>query len=329
MGFNIIRAGRAVINVTDINESRDFYVNGLGFIETESDSEHLYLRGLEEQHHHCYLLKKSEKPGVEVLSYLVSSERDLDQLALFFEAKGQATKWIESGSQKAIGRALRVHDPSTGIPVEFYAKMTKVQRCLQKFHLYQGATMQRIDHFNCMVPNVEEAQKFYINELGFRCSEYTSSDQGERIWAAWLYRKPTVHDVAFMNGEGPRLHHVGFVLSQPMNVLNACDRLASMGYGNSIERGPGRHGLSNAFFLYLRDPSGNRIELYTGDYLTIDPDFEPVHWDLNDPQRATFWGHPAPESWFNEAMTLLDIETGDSVKSTNTVQAQKKPDFMA
>ena len=36
-------------------------------------------------------------------------------------------------------------------------------------------------------------------------------------------------------------------------VLRACDKLAAAGHSEAIERGPGRHGVSNAFFVYLRD----------------------------------------------------------------------------
>jgi catechol 2,3-dioxygenase len=63
-------------------------------------------------------------------------------------------------------------------------------------------------------------------------------------------------------------------------------------------------------FLYLRDPDGNRIELYTCDYLIPDPDFEPIRWALNDPKRQTYWGQAAPKSWFDEASL---VETFDGV----------------
>jgi hypothetical protein len=96
-------------------------------------------------------------------------------------------------------------------------------------------------------------------------------------------------------------------------VLRACDILAALGLGNCIERGPGRHGISNAFFLYLRDPDLNRIELYTSDYLIPDPDFQPIRWTLSDPRRATFWGHWPPRSWFDEASLVEDISTGEFV----------------
>lgn len=323
MKFNIIRAARAILNVTNLEESRRFYVNALGFVETESDENHIYLRGLEEHTHHSLVLKKSEQPSVEAISYKVFSEDDLAALAEFFTEKGLQTKWIESGTQKAMGRTLRVQDVS-GLPLEFFAKMEPVDRLLQRYDLYKGAKVQRIDHFNCAVTDVEKAYNFYIKELGFACSEYTTAAD-DKIWAAWLHRKPSVHDVAFMNSVGPRLHHIGFWLSDPMSVIHTCDVLASLGYGTSIERGPGRHGLSNAFFLYLRDPDGHRIELYNGDYLTSDPDFKPIRWDIDDPMRQTFWGHAAPDCWFNEASPVLNVHTGEVVTTSDPLLEKRKP----
>ncbi|MGV3489319.1 MAG: 3,4-dihydroxyphenylacetate 2,3-dioxygenase [Tuberibacillus sp.] len=326
MSFNIIRAARAVVHVSDLTAARDFYVNALGFIETESDEHHLYLRGLEEHVHHSLVLKKSALPGVETISYKVREEGDLDGLAAYFEKRGSTVEWLEKGSQRALGRALRVQDVS-GIPIEFFREMETVDRLLQRYDLYRGSRMQRIDHFNCMVPDVQKAYDFYINELDFACSEYTTAED-DQIWAAWLHRKPAVHDIAFMNGKGPRLHHIGFWLSDPMAIIQTCDILASLGYAANIERGPGRHGLSNAFFLYLRDPDGNRVELYTGDYLTSDPDFKPIRWDIDDPRRQTFWGQAAPDSWFNDATLFLDMKGDKLIDLKEAVLKKHKPDFV-
>ncbi|MET3729069.1 catechol 2,3-dioxygenase [Fictibacillus halophilus] len=326
MDFNIIRIARVVMNVTDLHASRDFYVNALGFIETAATSEWMALRGLEEHSHHSLLLKKADKPGVHVVSYKVWEGSHLNELETFFKGKGAKVLWKDADPAVGIGKTLCVEDPS-GIPLEFFVEMESVERCIQKYDLYRGARVQRIDHINCMVPDVEAAVQFYTDELGFRVSEYTATED-DRTWAAWLHRKPTVHDVAFMNGEGPRLHHVGFWLSDPMSLIHCCDVMASMGYADNIERGPGRHGLSNAFFLYVRDPDGNRIELYNGDYLTSDPDFKPIKWDINDPRRQTFWGHKAPDSWFNEATSFLGLEKGEPVELKSPTLAQRKPDFV-
>ena len=137
--------------------------------------------------------------------------------------------------------------------------------------------------------------------MGFRLTEYTETDGiAPKLWAVWLHRKGNVHDLAFTNGRGPRLHHVGVWTASALDILHICDVMATSGYLANMERGPGRHGISNAFFLYIRDPDGHRIELFTWDYLTVDPDLEPLRWSLDDPQRQTLWGHPAPKSWFEE-----------------------------
>ncbi|HAM80183.1 3,4-dihydroxyphenylacetate 2,3-dioxygenase [Ornithinibacillus bavariensis] len=326
MNYNVIRCARSVLLVTNLEASRKFYVDALGFIETESDENHIYLRGLEEHNHHSLVLKRADKAAVEVLGYKVSSEADLDSLAIMFEKEGYPIKWVEKGEQHALGRSLRVNDLS-GLPLEFFAEMDTVERLLQRYDLYKGSRMQRIDHFNCAVSDVEAAYKFYKENLGFACSEYTDTPEGN-IWAAWLHRKQNVHDVAFMNSKGPRLHHIGFWLPDQLSLIHTCDVLAAMGYGEAIERGPGRHGLSNAFFLYLRDPDGHRIELYSGDYLTSDPDFEPIRWDINDPMRQTFWGHEAPDKWFTEASPVLNVHTGKEMEILPAKLEQHKPTFV-
>jgi hypothetical protein len=88
-------------------------------------------------------------------------------------------------------------------------------------------------------------------------------------------------------------------------VLRACDQLAAAGHADVIERGPGRHGVSNAFFVYLRDPDGHRIELYACDYYTGDPDLQPIRWSVKDPRCRTFWGARAPDSWYEESSLVL------------------------
>ena len=77
---------------------------------------------------------------------------------------------------------------------------------------------------------------------------------------------------------------------------------------DSIERGPGRHGVSNAFYLYILDPDGHRVEIYTQDYYTGDPDNPIVTWDVHDNQRRDWWGNPVVPSWYTEASLVLDLD---------------------
>ncbi len=97
--------------------------------------------------------------------------------------------------------------------------------------------MARLDHFNICVPDVPRAYAYYAG-LGFGLSETIEDEQ--TLYAAWMYRKQTVHDVAFTGGAGPRLHHLGFFAHEPHSVLRLCDILGSLSLQAHIERGPGR-----------------------------------------------------------------------------------------
>lgn len=327
MTFDITRAGHLEFRVTDLERSHHFYVDVLGFIEADRDDQRLYLGGLEEREHHGLILHLAGSPGVSHLAFKVAEPESLDRLAAVYTSIGRPVRWIDPGHEKGQGRALRVQDP-TGLPLEFYYEMETRQWLLQRFDLYRGAHIMRLDHFNCQITEVQEAYNWFTRSLGFSCSEYTvTDDDPPQLWAAWLHRKQNVHDIALMNGIGPRLHHAGFWLANQESVLRACDVLAATGYADSIERGPGRHGISNAFFVYLRDPDGNRIELYTNDYIIPDPDWESIRWSINDPRRATFWGHKPPASWFDEASQVESIETG-KLLPTSPPPLRDRPEFI-
>ncbi len=326
--FNITRCAHAEYRVTDLERARAFYVDALGMVETASDADHLYLGGYEERDKYSLILRTADSPGVGHIAFRVAEEGDLEKIERVYQAAGLPTRRVEADTlEPGQGEALRAQDPS-GLPVEFFHRIEQRERLMQRFELYRGAHVMRIDHFNCQVPNVQAASDWWTQKMGFACSEYTvTDDDSEKLWATWLHRKQNVHDLALMNGIGPRLHHVGMWLQDTASVLRACDILASMGLAGSIERGPGRHGLSNAFFLYLRDADLNRVELYTSDYIIPDPDFQPIKWKLSDPRRATFWGHHPPPSWFDEASLVEDIHTGE-LMPTREGQLQGRPEFV-
>ncbi len=326
-GAQILRLGHIEYRVTDLGRAREFYVDLLGFVETARDGERLYLRGLEEREHHSFVLRAAPSPGVSHYAFRVAAEDDLERLFRRGTQAGLPARWMEEGTEAGQGRALRIQDPA-GLPVEFYHDMEPVERYLQRFDLYRGPHIMRIDHVNVQVPEVQKTYDWYTREWGFWCSEYTETDDSPpRLWAAWLHRKQNVHDIALMNGIGPRVHHAGFWVPDALSVLRACDILAGAGRQDAIERGPGRHGLSNALFVYLRDPDHNRIELYASDYLIADPDWQPIRWSINDPRRATFWGHIPPKSWFDEASLVESITDGRLIEPTQPLLADR-PSFV-
>ena len=298
--FNIVRLSHVEYMVRDLAASRAFYVDTLGLQVTEQREGQLFLRAMEERGHHSVILTEGDAPGVAMLAFKLYDEADLDKAAAWFEAEGLPVGWVARPHQ---GRTLRTRDP-WGIPLEFYVKMERLTSIHQEYRLYHGVKPLRIDHFNMFASDVDASIAFY-NRIGFRTTEYSEDAETGKVWAAWMHRKGGVHDIAFTNGRGPRLHHTAFWVPTPLNIIDLLDLMSTTGYLANIERGPGRHGISNAFFLYVRDPDGHRIEIYCSDYQTVDPDHEPIKWDLKDPQRQTLWGAAAPRSWFEEG-SLFD-----------------------
>ncbi len=301
--FNIIRCSHVEYGVTDLEASRKFYVDCFGMIESERTSDRLYLRCLEERNHHSFILRKSREPKVYSIGFKVSSEKDLNALCDHMSSLGIKSQWVDRHAQ---GRTLALRSPQ-GIPLEFYYHMQQETCMLRNYGMYKGMHPQRFDHFNVFTPDAQFTYEFFVRELGFRLTEYTLTEKGE-MWAAWMHRKGNVHDMALTNGDGPRLHHSAIWVPTALNIIHLLDVMSTTGYVDHIERGPGRHGVSNAFFLYVRDPDGHRIEIYTCDYMTVDPDFVPLGWNLRDPQRQTLWGAPAPRSWFEEGSLFQGTE---------------------
>jgi catechol 2,3-dioxygenase len=316
--FNVVRASHVELTVTDLARSRAFYVDCLGYLVSDEEPGALYLRAVEERNHHSLVLRKGGPAAVHTLGFKVGSEEDIDHAAAWLHGRNLPVSFPELPYQ---GRTVRTADPN-GMPVDFYFRMDQRERMLQRYAAHQGARIQRIDHINCFTPDVQASYDFY-RDIGFRLTEYTETDDAApKLWAVWMHRKGNVHDLAFTNGRGPRLHHIGVWAAGPLDILHICDVMATSGYLPNMERGPGRHGISNAFFLYIRDPDGHRIELFTSDYLTVDPDLEPLRWSLTDPQRQTLWGHPAPKSWFEEGSEFADVPVRDPALAAKPIIAR-------
>ncbi len=302
---DILRCAYMEIVVTDLAKSREFYVDVLGLVVTEENDQEIYLRTFEEFIHHNVVLRQGPVAGVAAFSYRVRSPEDLDKAVAFYEELGCEVRRNPNGFTKGIGDSVRVVDP-LGFPVEYFHDVEHVERLAWRYDLYGPGALVRLDHFNQVTPDVPTATAFQ-ESLGFRVTESIKDDEGV-VYASWMRRKSTVHDTAMTGGNGPRMHHIAFSTHEKHNILAICDKLGALRISDRIERGPGRHGVSNAFYLYLIDPDGHRVEIYTQDYYTGDPDNPEVVWDVHDNQRRDFWGNPVVPSWYTEASLVLDLD---------------------
>lgn len=285
--FRILRIGHAALRVTDLAAAYHFYVEVLGFVVARQDGQALYLRGLADFDIWTLALLESREPGLDHVAFRVETPEDLEVLEAIHRQRGVPTKWVDGGVEPGQGPALRVATPD-GHPVEFYHSFEqvpvydergRVRLPMRTLHRARGVPPYFIDHINVRVADPESSLAYWRDLLKFSISEYAVRDG--QIFAAWLRRRRGTHDIAVVRSTGPSLHHVAYHLSQPSDVLRAADLLADAGYRDRIDFGPGRHGTTDAFFLYVRDPAGNRIELYFGDYQR-DLDGEPIRWEWDD-----------------------------------------------
>src|SRR4051794_36334457 len=132
--FNILRSSHVVLDVTDLDASREFYEVTVGLHVEDKDDSAVYLRGSEEHQHHSLVLRKAAVPACRRLGFKVGNDGDLDKAAAFLSENGITSAFSEQPFQ---GRTLQFTDPF-GFQIELYAKMDKRPHLLRRYGLYKG-----------------------------------------------------------------------------------------------------------------------------------------------------------------------------------------------
>ena len=83
--------------------------------------------------------------------------------------------------------------------------------------------------------------------------------------------------------------------------------------------------MSNAFYVYLRDPDGHRIEIYTSDYFTGDPDHETAALERQRHAPQDFWGAAVVPTWYAEATDVLDLDGNVSPVAHRSTCRSRRP----
>jgi len=300
--FRVTRASHLIYNVRDLSRSREFYTQVLGLVVSDEDRDTLYLRGVEERSHHSLILKRtSAAPACIRTGLRTYDEEDLEKAKFFFASRGLPAEFVDAPFQS---RTLHTFD-SSGTPLELCASMSRVERIDQKFEALHGGGALRFDHYQVTAPDVENAASFYA-EFGFRVVDYMVI--GDVPIGVFLHVKDTPYDVVFIRRPGPALHHFAYIVSGINDIIRACDVAGSLGYGDNVEFGPGRHSLGHSYYVYLLDPDGHRVELLPPPIYYGDGDDGPIIHDLSGVSRVTeSWGLPPRQNWLTNASPFEGI----------------------
>jgi len=292
-----------------MDQSLWFFRDVLGLEESARDGRSIYLRAYEDFYHHTLQLTEAGSAGLGHIAWRAASEVALQTLTGRLETTGLGQGW--SPGTLGHGPAYRFASPD-GHPMEVLWEVGYYQASPEKRSLLRnrpqkrplrGVPVRRLDHVNVLARSVSGVREFMQEILGFRLREQKVGEGGTEV-GAWLSVSPMVHEIAVMRdatGAAGRFHHLAYWYGYPQHLIDAADVCAD--YEITIEAGPGKHGTTQAMFLYVFEPGGTRVELFgdTG-YLIFDPDWKTVVWDVaneSDLEKSSIWcGGRLPETFY-------------------------------
>jgi catechol 2,3-dioxygenase len=304
--MSISHVGHAELLVTDLDASRAFFCDLLGLQVSEVAEGRVYLRAWQDFDHHTLVLTEADEPGLDHLGWRVPTRADAEELRAGLDARGIEVTEVDGADVRGHGDALRFSTPG-GLPFELYWEVERFRAHGEQSSRLpshpsripaRGVAARRFDHATFSVDDPVTEQEFLTGVLGIRHNYFNVGPDGQR-WASWLSCNNVSHEVAVTRNpwqSGGLFNHVAYFVDSSDEVLRAATLLVE--HGHEVEWGPGRHGSSGATFLYFHEPSGNRVEIWTGGMLIFAPDWQAIGWEPEVGALGnSMWGTPMPESF--------------------------------
>ncbi len=300
---DVAHIGHAELLTPAPDASLEYFTALLGLTVVAEDPRSWYLRGYGDYEPYCLKLTASDHAGLGHLAVRAWSPEALARRVAWLGAAGIGGKWTEPDGGK--GPAFEFRDPD-GHPVRIYYETSKydppagerpAMKSNHQRYAGRGANVRRLEHVNLMAQDVRACREFWADGFGLRTFEIIRQHDGSED-GAWLSSTVQGHEVIYVRdylGGAARLHHLAFWVDSREDVLRAADLMNDARM--PIEAGPSRHIPIQGFYLYTREPGGNRIEICSGGYLGFDPDDEPVVWTPAEYAAKPGWGARLPSTF--------------------------------
>jgi catechol 2,3-dioxygenase len=309
--YDVAQLGHVELLTPDLQASATFFADVYGLYPVAERGDSVYLRAWNDDVLTSLKLTASPQPGLGHVAWRTTSPQALERRVAALEERSVYGTWHDGDIGH--GKAYR-YVGIGGHQQEIYFETDKFRPALgdepylpnqpQKFDPH-GAAAGHIDHLNLLVPDVAAASRFQQETLGFKLRERLMPAGKEEV-GAWLSVMSKAHDLALTKEPAPtegRLHHLAYAVESHMDVIRAADIF--MEKGVPIEFGPAKHSRTQGFFLYVIEPGGNRVEIFTGGIHIFSPDFETVTWTTEAGGRGTAWGTPVPPTFHSHATPPL------------------------
>lgn len=309
-----------VLTTPKLEESFKFYHDIIGLELSGKENGSYFLRGWGEHYMHSIELKHGPVGSVETIGWRTNGEEELELAVAAIEATGNGIGWVEPNFGR--GRAYRYMDQS-GHQHEVYWDVVRYKAPADEAPIFpnraqrykpRGCAVREIDHVTINSPDIEGDIKWFSETLGHQYMEFIETPDNKKVFAMTTTGERG-HDMAIvpeLPGLRGRVNHIAFWCDQRVEMYRAAEVLLDAGV--HIEFGPGRHGLGEQDFLYIREPSGLRIEFNAGGYRLAQPDWEPVGWKVTEGANDWYKNQTPPHSMFESFPAEAELEASEEAK---------------
>jgi catechol 2,3-dioxygenase len=273
-------------------ESVRFFTEILGLEETAHAEQSAFLRGWGDFFHHTLQLTEGDAPGLGHIAWRADGPAELEAAVARIEASGRGEGWHEE--VMGHGRAYRYRSPGGHLHEVFWEieRYTPPEGMESPFpnrpqrYRPRGAAARCIDHVTIAAADPLGDTEWYRDTLGHRFMEYTViQDRPDFPVFTMTTVCERAHDLGIVWDPTPvpgRLNHIAYFVDSREALLRAADVFLNAEV--PIEFGPGKHGMGEQDYLYVREPGGIRVELNAGGYRNYEPDWQPVRYE---PQQGS------------------------------------------
>jgi catechol 2,3-dioxygenase len=305
-------------------KSLQFYRDVLGLEVSGQAGQSVYLRGWGEFFYHSLQLTEGPAPAIAHSAWRTEGPDELQEVVARLERAGGGIGWRDA--EVGHGPAYRYRSPGGHLHEVFWeierykppAELAPIFPNRPQKYVPRGVAARRIDHVTYNTDDPLRDAHWYRDVLGYRFMELIRFDHPPNlILGTFVSTTPMSHNLGLirdavdrsgrLSGVPGRANHVAFWLDQREDVLRALEVYRENGI--EAEFGPGRHGMGENFFLYVREPGGMRVELFSDGYLLYAPDLIPFEWRLS--QGANDFYSPSrfpPEAFLFEAFPPVEAE---------------------
>ncbi|KGJ79639.1 hypothetical protein GY21_04740 [Cryobacterium roopkundense] len=281
----------------DVAASVAFYRQRLGMHEAHRDASAVYLRTSDDYYLYSLVIERGPEPALVSMAWRTVSDASLTEAAHRVEAAGVQGRWHERSFGH--GRSFSFTGP-WGHTMELFSQGNK-------FHAPEplpetdsdadadsapatpspAIEVRQLDHVSVAAPDVSAFLAWHEDVLGLQVQQRTVLDQERTTVFAVLGTTDTAHDLGVLldSSDRPgRMNHMAYRVDTRAELFRAAPALDSVGvrieHGPSthLEFGASMHAIGEQNYLYLRDPSGMRVEINTGGFLRAVPDATPAFW---------------------------------------------------